>query len=235
LVVRYQPTWRRPLVVCAAVLITALLLYLIYEWGRAAGGFSKLTELRQRRELMSHIASLQQDNGRLRSSATTAALAREVDLKAYADVEKNLAELQTQLLKHREELAFYRSIVAPNEGMDGLRIQRFQVLPAGAENHYRLRLVLVQSMRQDTMVSGSIGVEIEGIRDNKPVNLLVADAGGSRTDEHLPFQFKYFQNLEQDVELPRGFEPHAVNVEIRTAKLDPMRESYPWQVQSDVE
>jgi hypothetical protein len=221
--------------VCAIALLAGLVLYLIYEWGRAAGGFSKFAELQQRRTLISQIAALKQDNDKLRASATSTTLGRDVDRKAYADVEKNLSELQSQLLKQREELTFYRGIISPKEGVDGLRIQRFQVVAAGVDNHYRLRLVLVQSMRQDTMVSGSIGVEIEGVRDNKPENLIVANATGRGGDAHLPFQFKYFQNLEHDVELPEGFEPHAVNVEIRTAKLDPMRESYPWQVQSDVD
>src|SRR5262245_12964536 len=96
LVVRYQAPWRRPMVVCAAVLLIALVLYLIYEWGRAAGGFSKFDELQQRRVLMSQLATLKQDNDKLRADATAATLAREVDRKAYGDVEKNLAELQEQ-------------------------------------------------------------------------------------------------------------------------------------------
>jgi len=235
LVVRYQAPWRRPLVVLGGILAAAFVLYLIFEWGRTTGGFNKFAELQQRRTLMSQVAALEQDNEKLRASATAATLARDVDRKSYGDVEKNLSELQAQLLKHREELTFYRGIVSPKDGVEGLRIQRFQVLPAGVDNHYRLRLVLVQSMRQDTMVSGSIGVEIEGVRDNKPANVVVADASGARGDEHLPFQFRYFQNLEHDVELPQGFEPLAVNVEIRSAKLDPMHESYPWQVQADVD
>ncbi len=234
LVVRYQAPWRRPLVVFAAMLGTALLLYLIYEWGRAAGGFSKMAEMQERRALMSQLAKLEQANEKLRTDIMETTLAREVDRKAYADVEKSLAELQAQLQKNGEELTFYRGILSPQDGAEGLRVQRFQVLPAGADNHYRLRLVLVQSMRQD-MVSGSIGMEIEGVRDNKPARVIVADASAGRADEHLPFQFRYFQNLEHDVELPKGFEPHAVNVEIRSAKLDPLRQSYPWQVQSDVD
>ncbi len=235
LVVRYRAPWRRPLMVCAIAWVAALVIYLIFEWGRVAGGFSKVAELQQRRALMSQITVLKQDNDKLRASTTAATLGREMDRKAYADVEKNLSELQAQLLKQREDLVFYRGIISPKEGVDGLRIQRFQVLPVGVGNHYRLRLVLVQSMRQDTMVSGSIGVEIEGVRDNKPTNLIVAGGGGRSSDEHLPFQFRYFQNLEHDVELPQGFEPHAVNVEIRTAKLDPLRESYRWQLQADVD
>ena len=139
-----------------------------------------------------------------------AELARTVDHQAYAAVEKNLADLQAQVLKHREELTFYRGIVSPEDGIGGLRIQRFQVLPGAAEHHYRLRLVLVQSMRQETVVSGAVVVHIEGVRDNKPEQLELSEAGAqTRANGQLPFRFRYFQNLEQDIVLPDGFEPRA--------------------------
>jgi hypothetical protein len=35
------------------------------------------------------------------------------------------------------------------------------------------------------------------------------------------------------VVLPEGFEPRAVNVEVRSTRLAPVRESYPWQVQAE--
>jgi hypothetical protein len=108
------------------------------------------------------------------------------------------------------------------------------VLPGAAEHHYRLRLVLVQSMRQEAVVSGSVVVHLEGVRDNRPMQLPLAEAGSTaRADGHLPFQFRYFQNLEQDIVLPAGFEPRAVNVEVRSARLAPVRESYPWRVATE--
>ena len=138
------------------------------------------------------------------------------------------------MLKHREELTFYRGIVSPEDGIGGLRIQRFQVLTGDVDDQYRLRLVLVQSMRQDAVVSGSVTIEIEGVTDNKPVQLTLTDAGGEvRSDGQVPFQFRYFQNLEQKITLPQGFEPKAVNVEVRSAKSTPVRESFPWQVQAE--
>lgn len=33
--------------------------------------------------------------------------------------------------------------------------------------------------------------------------------------------------------LPEGFEPRAVNVEVRSTRLAPVRESYPWRVQAE--
>ena len=81
-------------------------------------------------------------------------------------------------------------------------------------------------------MSGSVVVQLEGVRDNRPVQLRLSEAADTeRADGLLPFQFRYFQNLEQDIVLPDGFEPRAVNVEVRSARLAPVRESYPWQVQ----
>lgn len=233
-VIRQHPTWRRRAVLIGAVLGSVLALYLMYEWGRFEGGYSKFAEIQQRREVSAKLTALQEENDRLRAEIASAELARNVDTKAYADVEKNLADLQAQVLKHREQLTFYRGIVSPEDGIGGLRIQRFQVLPNGANQHYRLRLVLVQSMRQETVVSGAVVVQIEGVQDNRPVQLALPQAGATtRADGQLPFQFRYFQNLEQDIVLPEGFEPRAVNVEVRSARLAPVRESYPWRVQAE--
>lgn len=232
LVVRYHAPWRRRALAIGSVVGVLVLVLCAFEFGRLRSGYSKYAEMQLRRELTTTIDRLERENEELRQAVAAAELAREVDRKAYADVGKNLADLQAQVLKHREELTFYRGIVSPEDGIGGLRIQRFQVLPGGAEQHYRLRLVLVQSMRQDAVVSGSVRIEIEGVQDNKPLQLSLADARGQRAGEaDLKFRFRYFQNVEQDIELPPGFEPRAVNVEVRTSKLAPVRESYPWQVQ----
>jgi len=234
LVVRYHSPWRRRSVLIGAIVVAILVMYGLYEWGRFEGGYSKFAELQHRRELNAKIEALEDANSKLRADVAAAELAREVDRKAYADVEKDLAGLQSKVLKHQEELTFYRGIVSPEDGIGGLRIQRFQVLPGGADNAFRLRLVLVQSMRQDAVVSGSVVLQIEGVRDNKPAQLTLAEAGGeARSDGQVPFQFRYFQNLEQAVTMPQGFVPKAVNVEVRSARSTPVRESFPWQVQTE--
>lgn len=233
-VIRQMPSWRRRALLVVGILGTLIALYLMYEWGRFEGGYSRFAEIQSRRELNSKIQSLQEENERLRAAVAAAELDRKVENKAYADVEKNLADLQAQVLKHREQLTFYRGIVSPEDGIGALRIQRFQVLPGAGDHQYRLRLVLVQSMRQESVVSGSVIVQLEGVRENRPVKLPLSEAADTaRADGQLPFQFRYFQNLEQDIVLPEGFEPRAVTVEVRSPRMDPVRESYPWQVQSE--
>lgn len=233
-IVRYRPPWQRRLFIVGAVLGAALILYAMYEWGRFAGGYSKFAEIQRRRELAAQIEALQDANEKLRADIATAELARNVDRKTYADVKTSLADLQGQVLKHREELTFYRGIVSPEDGIGGLRVQSFHVLPGAAEHQYRLQLVLVQSMRQDAAAAGSVGIHIEGVRDNKPEQLPLSQVGGAtRADGLVAFQFRYFQELEQDIVLPPDFEPRAVTVEVRSGRLAPVRESYPWQVEAE--
>ena len=66
LVVRYQSSWRRRGLAIVGVLGGVLLLYVIYEWGRFAGGYSKFAEVQRRRELAAQIETLEQENEKLR-------------------------------------------------------------------------------------------------------------------------------------------------------------------------
>lgn len=233
-VVRYRSPWKSRLLAIAGGAALGLILFGTYEWGRVDGGYSKLGEIERRRGLMTKIEALEENNEKLRADVAAVELARSVDRKAYADVEKNLADLQAQVLKHREELTFYRGIVSPEDGIGGLKVQRFQIAQGSAPNNFQLRLVLVQSMRQDAVASGSASIVIEGVRDGKPVQLALSEVGGTtRADGLVPFQFRYFQNIEQDIVLPEGFEPRAVTLEVRSGKRAPVRESYPWQVQAE--
>lgn len=233
-VVRRRPPWKSRLIVFVSVAATAIVLYGIFELGRQVGGYSKFAEMQRRRELLAKVETLEQDNEKLRADIAAIELDRSVDRKTNADVKKTLAELQAQVLKQREQLAFYQGIVQPEEGLGGLRVQRFQIVDAGAENRYQLRMLLVQSIRQDAVASGSAIIEIEGVLNNEPVQLSLAEVGATkRADGQVPFKFKYFQNIEQDIALPKNFEPRAVTVEVRSGQRAPVRESYPWQVQAE--
>jgi len=217
-----------------ALLGAVLLLYGAYETGRYQGGYSKFAEIQRRRELNTQIEQLSETNDKLKADLAAAELARTVDKQAYSDVEKTLADLQAQVLKHREELTFYRGIVSPEDGIGGLRIQRFQILPGAADHQFRLQLVLVQSMRQDAAAIGAVNIAVEGVRNNAPAELALSQIGGeTRADGQVDFKFRYFQELEQDITLPPDFEPRAVTVEVRSGKLQPVRESYPWQIQTE--
>jgi hypothetical protein len=231
LVVRFHAPWRRRLLLAAMIVGGILLLYVTYEWGRFDGGYSVFAAAQERRDHGAKIRALETENAELRNHVTAADMARSVDRKSYSDVETTLHDLQAQVQRQREELAFYRGIVSPEDGLGGLRIQRLDVLAGGAERHYKLRVVLMQSMRQDATVSGSLSVDVEGARERQPAHLSLSDLGAQvREGGEVPFSFRYFQSIEREVTLPEGFEPSAINVEVKSGRQAPLRQSFPWQV-----
>jgi len=208
-----------------------LLVYGTYEWGRFDGGYSVFAMLQERRDRAAEIAALKDDNAALRAKVTGAETSRTVEHQSYADVERTNGDLQAQVQKKNDELAFYRGIVSPEDGVGGLRIQRLDILPDAGDGRYKLRLVLMQSMRQDTVIAGSVKIELEGTRKKLPVRLTLADLGGqTRESGDVAFSFRYFQNIEQDVALPADFEPTALDIEVKSSRQQPLHQSFPWVV-----
>ena len=233
LVIRRHAPWRKGLLGGGGLVLGALVLYGMYEWGRYNAGHNQLAAVLERRALQSTVESLERENDALRGQITAVDTTRDVDRQSYADVERTLGELQAQVLRQSEQLTFYRGIIAPADGISGLRIQRLEIQPGGSERHFRFRVVLVQAMRQDGLIAGSVGIAIEGALNASPTTLGLPEIGGSADDGgRLPFSFRYFQNIEQDVMLPEGFEPLAINVEVRSGRQPAVRQAFPWQVRT---
>ena len=122
----------RWLVAGGAVIVVALLAGVAYNRGQASAGLQAAQVALDRRELTAKADRLERQNARLNARVAELEMARKLDREAYGQVEKTLGELQSQLSRQTDDLAFYKSIVSPADGVPGLRIQRFGVLPGAA-------------------------------------------------------------------------------------------------------
>jgi hypothetical protein len=210
--------------------VLAVLLWFTYQRGQLSGGFDAAAVNSERRELRSKLELLEQENSRLHSQAAELEMARQLDREAYGQVERSLGELQSQLSSQGGDLAFYRSIVSPADGIQGLRIHRFELSPASAPREFKLALTLIQAMRHESIASGLVQVALTGLQANRPARHTVGELLG-RPRAQLPFSFRYFQTIEQNVTLPPDFEPLEVEVEVRSSKLRaPVRQTFPWKL-----
>lgn len=203
-----------------------------FEAGRLRAGFSIVAAEADRRAKAAEIADLA---GRLKdreARLSAAEMARRVDCEAYAQIEKSIAELQARLAEQSQELTFYRGIVNPSDGIAGLRIQQLRVLPGIAPRQFRVRLVLIQAARQDTVTSATADLSIDGSRGGRAVNLPLAEIGTSA--KALAFSFRYFQELETEIQLPADFVPQRLQVEVRPARASAsIRQTYPWKIETN--
>jgi hypothetical protein len=217
----------------AAVGVTAglllLLLWFAYQRGVASGGVDSTANARARRELLGRIASLEDENGKLNAKIAELEMSRRLDKDAYGQVERTLGELQSSMSRQSDDLAFYKSIVSPADGIAGLRIQRFEIAPGQGPRQFLLRLTLIQAMRHDSTVAGLVQVALSGLEAERPKRYTVGELLG-RPNAKIPFSFKYFQTIEQSIELPAGFEPYTVDVTVSASRQRaPVDRSFPWK------
>jgi hypothetical protein len=218
--------WLWPL---AAVLAAGLLSAYAYNRGQASAGLDAAQVALERRALISRAERLEKQNARLNAKVAELEMARNLDREAYGQVERTLGELQSQLSRKSDDLAFYKSIVSPEDGVQGLRIHRFEVQPGVEPREFVLKLTLVQAMRHDSVATGLADVVLHGTEGGRPARHSVGELLG-RPKAQLPFSFRYFQTLEQAVTLPEGFDAFEVEVQVRSGKLrTPLQQSYPWQ------
>jgi hypothetical protein len=227
-----RPRSKRSGAIYAALGIACvLLLWGTYEAGRATAGFSIARWFAERSALRTQLDDLARRNAELEARLAAAEIAKRVDREAYAQVEKSLADLQSRLGEQSQELAFYRGIVSPTDGLAGLRVQRLLVLPGGEAHRYRVRVVLIQAARNDAMIAGSVGISIDGVQAGRALSLPFEEIRVA--DKPLAFSFRYFQEIETELRLPEDFTPQRVQVEVRSKSATaPVRQSFTWKVET---
>jgi hypothetical protein len=232
LVVRRYAPWRTAALRAGLAAIVLFALWGGFEWGRSRGGYDVAEAVLERRALQSQISDLKSRLAESEAKLVASDVARKVDREAYAQVGRSLADLQTRLGAQGQELAFYRSVIDPNEGITGMRIQRLKVLPATQPRHFRVRIVLVQAARQDASAVAAADFTVDGTLRGRAASLSLAAIGTS--SRVLNFSFRYFQELEAEIELPPQFLPQTLQVEVRPSKgAAPIRQAYPWKLETN--
>jgi hypothetical protein len=217
-------------ILLGAVLLAGLAGWFGYVQGQRHAGHDAAAEASHRDVIEGQAEQLEFDNKRLNAKVAELEMARRLDRDAYGQIERTLGDLQSQLARQSDDLAFYRSIVSPADGIQGLRIQRFEVLPGDAPRQVRLKLTLVQAMRHESIVAGLVQITLLGAKDAVPARFSVGDLLGKPRAE-LPFSFRYFQTIEQAVVLPEGFAPFETEVRVRSSKLRaPVQQTFAWKV-----
>jgi cell division protein FtsB len=212
------------------VLLLAAGGYLCFELGRYQAGYVLLDVRRQSAEDEQTIARLERTVDDLRRQVALLETSREIDRETYAQVETNLASLQARIQAQEEELAFYQSIVSPQDGVAGLRVQNLEVVPMDTPQRYLLKLVLVQAIVHSQRVSGVVRLSFGGRNGGEAVALGLGELMTDGGSEELAYDFRYFQGFEQVLTLPAGFEPEHVEVEIQPSAPggEAITQSYRW-------
>jgi hypothetical protein len=232
LVVRTHAPMRRVLTVIALTLLGLFALYVVYELGRFDAGYDRLAVSQERAEHEVTVDRLEKANRELRTRLAELDTIRIGRAREQAEVSRSIGDLQAQVARQAQELAFYRGIVAQSAGSTGVKVSQVRIAPGDKPGRFKLRLTLSRSVRPEDVVGGTLAIGAEGTSgDGKAASLDMGALSNGKVRE-LPFNFRYFQNLEPEIALPSNFQPERLTVEVRSSRkgVSPVTQTFPWTV-----
>jgi hypothetical protein len=144
------------------------------------------------------------------------------ELKGLA-CENDKSELQRltqENLRLRERLMLLEGYVKPGQGR--LRVADFRLKAAGMDWQYDL--TVMQSVKKEGNVAGSIDLQFFGTRAKQPVNLKLSTLQG----KPLVFSMQYYQTLSGVLKLPADFKPLKVTVLLQGSEGSKVEEEFDW-------
>lgn len=223
------PLWRTALNVTLAIL--ALVgLGVAFELGQYRAGYNVIAAIKERARFQSSIEHLEDSNRALQARIIALETVNAGHAREDQVVSRTIGDLQAQVARQTEELAFYRAVVAEGAPAIGLRVGTVRLSSAKPAGSFLVHVSLVRAGKTDGMATGTVSLTVDGQgAGGKAVTLdSPALAAGGAAD--VPYDFRYYQDLEQTVTLPAGFRPEHLTVKVTSShkKVAPLTQTLPW-------
>ena len=204
------------------------LVWASYEYGRSVAGFDSADAEAYIGQLQAQLEESQAEIIASNRQATMLERNSRIDDDASKQLNVILAKAQNETLELKKELSFYKSIVAPEQGSRSLAIQTIQ-LKQNEQGSYNYKIMVSQRGRNDRFARGTIDVSIEGVTKGQPVSLQLSEVS-NEIKKPMKFGFKYFQNFEGVMTLPKAFLPDFLRVRVvaKTGKIKTIDEQFSW-------
>ena len=185
--------------------------------------YENVTDKAEKIKLLEKLnRSLEHENALVKRSA-------KVELAAVNEMKKALHQKDLEMLKLNQELHFYRTLYSSNTKSNSINVKVFNLHRDQTTKRYVYDLVLTNVPKKKELVSGVIGLSVDGEQQGTLKRLVFEDIS-EITNTSLKFSFKYFQKISGSFSLPDDFEPSTVQVELlrSKSKKDPLAISYNW-------
>lgn len=193
----------------------------IYSLGR----YLAVEDLFQTKQLLSETEEIlnntQNAYGDITESLVLEKQSTLVESLSNQDLIENIKSLELELKSMQEELRFYRNIMAPEKGANGLNVDQLAITKVDSEGRFHFRLTIIQAQKQAQFLKGNVEITLFGEDNNNPINQLsyrFTELGTFKKSD-FKFQFKYFQNIQGFIQLPDNFMPQRLVVMAKTKGL----------------
>jgi len=187
----------------------------VFDYGRFRAGFDQFAENKEQRQLKEKIEQLESQLADFRARTARLESAKKVDKYANDAVKKILEKAELESQEMREELQFYRTIVSPSKGRQGMHIHDFKLTQDQDGNYnYSLTATHIQGHKKHhRQTDGKIYISVEGLQAGRVKKLDFANMSTKKRSS-IRYRFKYFAHFEGRLNLPKDFKPQTIEIDI---------------------
>lgn len=213
-----------PWIVAGAWLVSLLLAWIVASRLAAPRLAATQQELAQARQ---QSAGLQQQIADLKQQQVNLAVSDRISRAANSEVQSTLAEREEEIASLRADVAFYERLVGATGQRKGLNVHSAEFAPeAGGTWHYSV--VLTQNLNRGAVSEGQMRFTVEGVRAGRLVTVSWDELHQRSGVPGQAYSFRYFQQLDGSVILPKDFTPQRVRVSL--AGGTPVNQTFDWKL-----
>lgn len=205
-------------------------------YGQLRRGDVNAADRTEQIRLERELDTAREENADLRRQVAMLDRASVMDKKAGEEIELTVKTLRERVAQLEQDVLFYRQVMSEDVDNSGLTIGQMDIEATGAPNHYRYKLVMRQQEADgDTFLTGQVNVNLVGRQGEDQVIIPLKDVSENEDQLDIRLRFKYFQNIEGELELPAGFVPEQIHIAaVSTAPSDKtINKNFSWVVEGD--
>ena len=208
-VVQHRPTFYLLLKIALVVgfLVSVVLSYLM---GVYAGKASyKSTDVEKIQQLQESIDAL---NQQLDSAHANGG----VDQQAIENLRQQVMTQRAQLAAADRDMRVYKYLLSPAGRANPWVISFgvFTVIPTKDTGHFSYKLVVQKMSATESDFIGTLDFKVVGKQGGKTLKLPLHQISSQVAAANIPLNFKYFQTLEGEMQLPPEFVPQSVELSV---------------------
>ena len=175
------------------------------------------------------LRALTAENEKLKQDVANLQRSQQVSDVANQALRKTITQRDEEISGLRADLGFYSRLVGGDAQREGMKVQEVSLQPVPhSPTAWNLTISLTQNVKRNDDTSGATTVTVEGLRNNKVVQLDWSTLGDAAEKNGIPFRFRYFQQLHTTIALPADFRPTRLHVTVTPENGDPVSRAVAW-------
>lgn len=202
----------------------------IYDYGRNLGGPDRKQLLSEIDRLQAQLREEMAERARYAAQATAHEAQLRVERAAQEQLMQQVAALEGEANRLREDLAFFESLLPTQAGANkgGVLIRSFRLQPEPEPQQFRYRLLVQQPGKPERDFVGSVQLQVNFAQGGRN---FVLSLPGPAAPEELGLSFRHYQRVEGVFALPAGAVARSVLVKILAGDQTRVQQSFNVQQQ----